>query len=113
MYVDWVEKWLSFTKEGQTVNLHGIGSEECTHTCVSLSAIQVDEQAPVPPEMLVILDELVDVFAIPKELPPRRNCDHKIPLIPGARLVAMRPYKIVPHLKDELENRLRNYCSHV
>ena len=56
--------------------------------------------------MQQIIEELANVFGTPKELPPRRHCDHKIPLRPGERPIAMRPYRIVPHLKDELEKQI-------
>lgn len=106
MYVDWVEKWLSFNKEGQTVTLHGIRSEECSYTCVSIFAIQVEGQAAITPEIQLLLQEFADVFETPTQLPPRRDCDHKINLIPGARPITVRPYRIAPQLKDELEKQI-------
>lgn len=36
-------------------------------------------------------------------LPPERNCDHIIPLLPGAKLVHIRPYRYPRALKDEIE----------
>ena len=65
------------------------------------------ELDPIPPEMQLLVEEFADVFATPTELPPRRHCDHKIPLIPGARPISMRPYRIVPQLKDELEKKIK------
>jgi hypothetical protein len=46
------------------------------------------------------------VFAVPHSLPPERVCDHKIPLIPGARPVQMRPYRYAPALKSEIEKQV-------
>ena len=107
MYVDWVEKWMSFTKEGQTITLQGISSEEHSYNCVALFAIQMGEADQIPPEMQLLVEAFADVFATPTELPPKRPCDHKIPLIPGARPISMRPYRIVPQLKDELEKQIK------
>lgn len=65
--------------------------------------MQVTEQTPVPQDMQLILDKYGNVSANPKGLPPIRNYDHTIPLIPGARPISMRPYRIAPHWKDELD----------
>jgi hypothetical protein len=40
-------------------------------------------------------------------LPPRRACDHKIELIPGAKPVNVRPYRHKPELKDEIERQVQ------
>jgi len=67
----------------------------------------LDSQKPtVEPAVQSILDEFADVFAQPSDLPPRRTCDHKIPLIPGAQLVSVRPYRYAPALKDEIERQV-------
>jgi hypothetical protein len=39
-----------------------------------------------------LLKEYEIVFTEHKHLPPTRGFDHKIPLIPWAKLVNMRPY---------------------
>jgi hypothetical protein len=36
-------------------------------------------------------------------MPPRRNCDHTIPLIQGAQPVNIRSYRHKPELKNEIE----------
>ncbi|GKA66733.1 hypothetical protein Tco_0766541 [Tanacetum coccineum] len=35
--------------------------------------------------LLTVVEEYADVFAIPKELPPSRLCDHRIPLLEGTK----------------------------
>lgn len=35
-------------------------------------------------------------------LPPRRACDHHIPLIDGAQPIHVRPYGHSPAVKDEI-----------
>ncbi|GKB65753.1 transposon ty3-I gag-pol polyprotein [Tanacetum coccineum] len=44
-----------------------------------------------------------DVFAVPIDLPPRRDQDHTIPLIEGAQPVNIRPYRHPPSQKDAIE----------
>jgi hypothetical protein len=50
------------------------------------------------------LQEFAVVFEPPFELPPRRDCDHVIPLVPGAKPMYVSPYRYSPALKDEIEN---------
>jgi len=69
-----------------------------------IEAIQVEEV--IPKEIQAVLDEFPDVFDTPTTLPPRRDCDHKIPLIPGAQSVNMRPYRHKPELKTEIERQV-------
>ncbi|GJU66971.1 putative mitochondrial protein [Tanacetum coccineum] len=47
----------------------------------------------------IVVEEYEDVFAIPTELPPKRGHDHKIPLLEGAQLVNIRPYRHPPTQK--------------
>lgn len=47
-----------------------------------------------------------DVFREPTGLPPKRSCDHKIPLIEGSNPVNLRPYRYTPALKDEIERQV-------
>lgn len=54
-----------------------------------------------------MVDQYKDVFAIPVGLPPEKACDHSIPLIPGARPFSLRPYRLAPELKDEVEKQIR------
>ena len=77
---------MSFTKEGQTVTLQGISSEESSYTCVALSAIQMGELDPIPPEMQLLVEEFADVFATPIELPPRSIVIIKFLLFQGQGL---------------------------
>ena len=55
------------------------------------------------PDVQHILEQFEPVFASPTGLPPRRRCDHHIPLVPGARPMSIRPYRVVPELKSEIE----------
>jgi hypothetical protein len=46
-----------------------------------------------------------DVFDEPHGLPPVRRQDHRIHLLPGSPLVAVRPYRYPQLLKDEIERQ--------
>ena len=48
----------------------------------------------IHPQIQEILNEIANIFAEPTELPPKRECDHSIPLMPDAKAVNQRPYKI-------------------
>jgi hypothetical protein len=46
------------------------------------------------------------VFELPKGLPPTRDCDHHIDLLPGAQPFHMRPYRYAPALKSKIERQV-------
>ncbi|GKC71938.1 reverse transcriptase [Tanacetum coccineum] len=54
-----------------------------------------------------LLEEYVDVFAIPKELPPFRSHDHKIPLKEGTPPINIKPYRHPPIIKDAIESMVQ------
>ncbi|GAB2288855.1 hypothetical protein Dimus_038028 [Dionaea muscipula] len=68
------------------------------------------EQA-IPFEVQALLDEFKDVFAEPKTLPPPREHDHSIPLVNGATLVNLRPYRLAHFQKDEVEKLVDEMLS--
>ena len=61
--------------------------------------------------MQAVFDKFPTVFQPPTGLPRRRMQDHHIPLIPGARPVFFKPYRISPQLKDELEKQIAELLS--
>lgn len=58
---------------------------------------------PLDPAIQAILNEFVAIFAEPVSLPPRRSCDHTIPLVQGAQPLLVWPYHYAPALKSEIE----------
>lgn len=62
---------------------------------------------PLLPAVQSVLVQFESVFAEPQGLPPRRQCDHHIPLVPGARPVSIRPYRVNPELKSEIETQVQ------
>ena len=106
----WAQGWLSFQKGQKSILLQGVGHQFGPQTVVEMQLVQDGpsvELSPVLPKMQQLLDQYESVFAEPQGLPPARQCDHHIPLIPGARPVSVRPYRVDPHLKDEIEKQVQ------
>jgi len=113
MLTHWEQGWIAIQHEGRQIVLHGDVHVQCTHALVELHLIQEHERPEkvIPVEIQEILDEFASVFAAPSGLPPRRRYDHHIPLIPGARPVSIRPYRVAPELKDEIERQVKEMLA--
>ena len=61
-----------------------------------------------PVEVQAILNEFSDVFPkdLPGGLPPSRELDHRIELVPGAEPPHRAPYRMSPQGLDELKKQL-------
>ncbi|GJR15183.1 reverse transcriptase [Tanacetum coccineum] len=55
------------------------------------------------PELDKVVQTFIDVFALPTKLPLQRSHDHRIPLIPNAQPVNIRPYRHPPMQKEAIE----------
>jgi hypothetical protein len=64
-------------------------------------------QAVVPAMIQTLVDEYDHLFATPTDLPPAREADHQINLIPGAQPVRVRPYHYSLIQKNEIETQLK------
>lgn len=110
MITHWAQGWIAIQKDGRQVVLHGEGTQFCTHALVELHHIRDSDNNPQPTvlaEIQQLLSKFSSVFATPVGLPPRRQCDHHIPLILGARPISIQPYRVAPDLKDELEKQVK------
>jgi len=58
-------------------------------------------EMPIPPTVQALIAEFASLFEPVSGLPPRRPCDHSIPLILGAPPVFVRPYRYAPLLKSK------------
>nr|GEU83440.1 hypothetical protein [Tanacetum cinerariifolium] len=54
-----------------------------------------------------LLEEYADVLTVPKELPPYRSFDHKIPLKTGNVSINIRPYRYPPTQKNTIETMIK------
>ncbi|GJU05072.1 putative mitochondrial protein [Tanacetum coccineum] len=61
----------------------------------------------VPKNLQTLLGEYNDVFEIPKELPPVRSHDHRIPLKEGTPTINIRPYRHPATQKDAIESMVQ------
>lgn len=73
---------------------------------VCAPSADADSTNAVPPSIQQVVDDFSAIFGEPVGLPPRRECDHKIPLIPGAQPVNIHPYRHKPDHKDEIDARV-------
>jgi hypothetical protein len=60
----------------------------------------------MPEELQSLIHHFQHLFEPPVGLHPPRACNHVIPLLPGSKPVAVRPYRYPPKLKDELEKQV-------
>ena len=75
-----------------------------------------EERKPFPGSRLAnkLLRDYRDVFPddLPKHLPPKRDIDHKIELVPGAQPPSLPMYKMSPLENDELNKQLTDLVDH-
>lgn len=115
MKVDWANKWISIPYFNKCVVLQGMLPDCLEGTLVQIYMMDPKEppdqsaalQTHVWPDYIQhIVHQFQSVFVPPKGLPPSRFCDHKIPLIEGAKPVSVRPYRYPPALKDEIDKQI-------
>jgi hypothetical protein len=114
MEVHWQAKWLSIPYNGATIVLQGLAADSDTELVVQILAFNVTDSeaavqqfpADIPEDIAALLAEFPSVFEVPHSLPPKRACDHAIPLISGATPVNIRAYRYPPNLKDEIERQV-------
>ncbi|GKB11734.1 retrotransposable element Tf2 [Tanacetum coccineum] len=98
-------EWLSTkvsNKTARQAELHSMAM--CVFPHSASTCMQIEETTTnVHPALQQVIKEYEDVFSIPKELPPKRDHDHKIPLIEGAQPVNIRPYRHPPTQKDAIK----------
>ncbi|WVZ52124.1 hypothetical protein U9M48_003214 [Paspalum notatum var. saurae] len=83
----------------------------CYALVCSNMLISLDDPLPldIPPAVSNLLREYADVFPkdLPPGLPPLRGIEHRIDLIPGARLPNRAPYRTNPDETKEIRRRVR------
>lgn len=121
----WDKKKMSFLYQGHEITLQGVVPN--LTSCTEISAVQLlkiveadtlqhliylcpntevtPEVHPAPIEQLIT--EYSVLFEEPKSLPPHRNWDHHIPLMPGTQPVCIRPYRYTPAQKTEIETQVK------
>uniref|UniRef100_A0A8R7QW36 Reverse transcriptase domain-containing protein n=1 Tax=Triticum urartu TaxID=4572 RepID=A0A8R7QW36_TRIUA len=61
---------------------------------------------PPPRALLPLLQKFVDVFEESQQLPPKRDCDHKI-ILQGAKPPNLRPYRVPHYQKAAMEEIIK------
>ena len=101
--------------------LHGLLKKSLVHSLhtqanqiskatLFVCSVTVDEPEALPEmpsRVLAVVTKFRHVFRKPTELPPAKESDHHIPLIPGAQPVNLRPYRYSSQQKTEIENHTR------
>jgi hypothetical protein len=115
MKIHWAHKWLTIPYENKSVTLQGLllGSlngemVELLQQSPELNQGTVDH---LPPEISSLPQQFHSVFDTPTDLPPRRSCDHVIPLLPGATPVHTKQYRYTPTLKTEIEKHVNDMLA--
>jgi hypothetical protein len=111
MEIHWKAKWISIPCDGTQLVLHGLSATSTADMVFQLSSVEMQSNSVqsdvLPSDILYILDAFPQVFTVPDSLPPKRACDHAIPLISGATPANIRAYRYPPQLKDEIDNKFR------
>lgn len=128
MNCEWSAKWIEFQYNHKLVRLQGVVNTtapvpqeisveqmEKLHKTNEIWAVAVvyhietaieDHKTAVLSVIQDLLHQYSDVFQTPSELPPLRDYDHTISLLPGTAPVNSRPYRYPPHQKDETERQM-------
>lgn len=136
MWIHWRQKKIRLPHNGKRIQLTGIRDElsQCTKIsghklrgllnrqavsyCIQLTPIPSDpdetnsilaiaQEDSLAPSIQSLLDKFSELFHEPVDLPPLREYDHSIPLIPRAQPVNIRPYRYAPIQKSEIERQIR------
>jgi hypothetical protein len=114
MQVHWESKWLSIPYHGSQIFLQGITAPQPGDLVFQVLAADLtssDSEPPaLPTEISEILLQFPEVFKIPDSLPPKRSCDHAIPLVSGASPVNIRAYRYPQASRMKLISKSRK-CS--
>jgi len=130
MWIHWKRKLLRFSYQGSRISLKGIKDTLSSCPKIKVRKLQglirkggiaqlihlCQVTPPLPPDMIPVpVQQLVDsqahLFKDPDSLPPSREFDHHIPLIPGVKPVNVKPYRYSPTQKDEIERQIKEMLS--
>lgn len=107
MKIHWLQRWMSFPYGGSTAVLRGLSPSSQEFQLLQLFLVSedttIDQFTEVHPDIQPLLRQYEHIFAEPTKLPPHRDYDHRIPLVPSASPVAVRQYRYSLALKSEIE----------
>lgn len=70
-----------------------------------------ETSAAIPEPIQQLVDRHTHLFKAPDTLPPSQAFDHSIPLLPGVKLVNVKPYRYSPSQKDEIERQIQEMLN--
>ncbi|KAJ8751836.1 hypothetical protein K2173_026032 [Erythroxylum novogranatense] len=73
--------------------------------------VNIQDSFKLHPDIVKILGAHQNIFEKPKALPPVRDRDHRIPLLPNSKPVNVRPYRYPYYQKTEIENQVRELLA--
>ncbi|CAA7044114.1 unnamed protein product [Microthlaspi erraticum] len=117
---DWEKHEVSFMHKGEMITLYGDPallaqgrSFKANHSLNCLELVGFDSEIfelneaevvrEVPEKITEVLEEFVEVFAEPTQLPPVRGREHSINLMAGTDPISVRPYRYPHAYKKEME----------
>ncbi|WVZ58303.1 LOW QUALITY PROTEIN: hypothetical protein U9M48_008586, partial [Paspalum notatum var. saurae] len=80
-------------------------------TLNDVSTIEHSTLSELPSVVQAVIQDFEHLFANPTSLPPHRQADHMIPLLPGSQPIKIRPYRYSPVQKDEIEAQLKEMLN--
>ena len=78
--------------------------EQVIHLCHM--AERPMSETDIPPTVQPLINRHKQLFNTPTTLPPHREFDHQIPLIPGTKPVNVKPYRYNPMQKQEIGRKV-------
>lgn len=95
----------------ETPNFTKIVDNSDCGALIFVSPVQenIKDTKPIcPPPVQKLLNEFEELFQEPTKIPPVRFCDHAIPLVPDAKIINQRAYRLSHHQKDALEGLVKH-----
>lgn len=96
--------------------VHCLLIQAIEHSALDSSVHALTAEQPefpdMPPQVQEVVQKFQHLFQEPTELPPLREYDHHIPLVPGAHPVNVRPYRYSPQQKSEIEAQVATMLRH-
>ena len=113
---DFGAMWMKFRQNGKVVRFDGVRAatsptlqpmsgvpkpmEMAYLLLMSPTTPEADPSSGIDPKLYELLTEFSVVFEEPKGLPPKRDSDHRIEIVPGAEPTNVSPYRY-PHVQKE------------
>jgi len=76
---------------------------------VQLNSVETSKpkEGTIPEEIQTLIERYSSIFQPLPGLPPKRDGDHTMPLMPGASPFRLRPYRYNPFQKDKIEKQIQ------